>query len=83
MAEFTLTESEVVNDWLRRGNERGMLRERRRALLQNIDLRFPGQLPADFREMVEHQDDLALLNVWLREVTLSVDFDAVLAVLRR
>lgn len=78
------TESEVVNDWLRRGNERGMLRATRQRLIELIDVRFPEQLPPDYRKMIEQQESPSLLDVWFRVAAgPNSTIDEVLATLRQ
>jgi len=84
MTDIELTESEVVNDWLRRGNERGTLRERRRMLLDLLDMRFPGQLDPEYRRMVEEQESLPMLQSWFRAAAgPGSTFETVLVALRQ
>ncbi|MBY0230756.1 MAG: hypothetical protein K2W96_15830 [Gemmataceae bacterium] len=84
MATFTLTESQVVNEWKQEAWDEATLRTSRKNLLALIDGRFPGRLQADYRRMIDQQDSLPMLDLWF-SVAAAADstFDAVLAALRR
>jgi hypothetical protein len=83
MSGIELTESQVVNEWILTRAARITLDERRRSLINVIDIRFPGQLPADYRRMIEQQESLDLLDDWFRAAAQAQSFEQVLEVLRR
>jgi len=78
-----LTESQIVNEWILTRAVKITLDERRRSLLNIIDIRFPGQLQADYRSMIEQQESLAVLDDWFRSAAQAQSFEQVIAVLRR
>lgn len=79
METIKFTESEVVNEWM----TRGALKERRRHLIKVIDVRFPGNLSPEFRQMINEQESPGLLDEWVQASLEATTFEQILAVLKR
>jgi hypothetical protein len=60
-----MTESEVVNEWIRQGIAKGMLKGTRENLLGLLHLKFPGCVPEEVARRINQQDDLSLLRDWV------------------
>jgi len=76
------TESEVVNNWPRRGESRGELKAKRESLVELLQNRFPDETTEEVVRLVMQQDSLTLLRDWSRAAALAATFDEFLAVLR-
>jgi len=83
MSEFAMTESPLVNSWIERGIARGELRTQRQYLLELLEDRFPGMVPADVVRLVAEQEDRDLLHDWFRAAGRAADFGQFLAYLKR
>jgi hypothetical protein len=77
-----MTESQVVNGWIREGEIKGVLGERRRNLLETLDDRFPGRMTDDVRRMIQQQESLDLLGDWNRAARRVSSYDDFLGILR-
>jgi hypothetical protein len=67
--------SQVVVEW----EQRGELRECRRNLLDLLDVKFGESLPAELRQKVETEENLAALTSWVRSAATAAslaDFQA-------
>jgi hypothetical protein len=81
---FEMTESQVVNEWISQGEARATLRERRQSLLEALEGRFPGAVPAEVVRLIQQQDSLELLHDWFKvAVRASTTLEQFLDVLKK
>lgn len=80
---FEMTESEVVNGWIRRGMAEGVLEGRRRTLLQILNRRFPGAVPAEVTRLISEQESMDLLSHWTDAAVDAYTFQQFLDVLKQ
>jgi hypothetical protein len=80
---WDMTESQVVNEWTRQAESRAKLVERRLALLELLEGRFPGVVPPEVVKLINEQESLELLDDWFRAALRAFSFEQFLAVLRR
>lgn len=78
-----MTESAIVNGWIQQGETRGVLRTKRRDIVETLEIRFPGETPGEIQQLIEQQESLGLLEDWFRAALRAGTFDQFLAVLRR
>lgn len=64
MEDLQLTESEVVNDWIRLGYARGVLESQRWCILALLSGRFPSAVTPEMTKQIEMQDDMERLGRW-------------------
>jgi hypothetical protein len=83
LGSFEMTESEVVNEWIRKGEARGKLTERRQTLLEALTLRFPGAVPEEVVRLINEQESQPLLEVWFRAALRAYTFEQFLDVLKQ
>jgi len=76
-------ESQVVNDWLRRGGEFGKLEMARQDLLRGLARKFPGAVPPEIVDLISTQESLAVLQDWHDSGFCATTFDEFVAVLKR
>lgn len=74
-----MTESQVVNRWI----ERGELTRARSLLIRLLQRRFSGSVPSDVSETINSQPSLPLLETWFDAAASSASMEDFLAVLRR
>lgn len=75
MDGLQLTESEVVNEWIRLGYERSLVPTRRESLLLVLDERFPNALSDQERAAIEHENRADVLRNWFRVSVRARTFD--------
>jgi hypothetical protein len=63
---FEMTESQVVNSWIRKGETKARLESVRRHLLEALEGRFPGQASEEVIRLINGQDSTDLLEDWFR-----------------
>jgi hypothetical protein len=80
---FEMTESQVVNEWMSRGEAKGKLATQRQNLLKLLVKRFPGAVPDDVVRLVNEQESLGILEHWFDAAAEAYTFDQFLAVLKR
>ena len=80
---FEQMESQVVNDWLRKGGKFGRIEEAREALLDGLEVKFSGVAPPDIITLINTQESLPVLRDWRRELFRVTTYDEFLAVLKR
>lgn len=80
---FEMTESQVVNEWVSRGEAKGRLEERRQNLLRLLEKRFPGAVPAEVAGLIAAQDSLEVLAEWFDAAAGAYTLQQFLDVLRR
>ena len=80
---FEMTESMIVNEWIRQGEVKGELAQGRQKLLRLVERRFPGVVPKEVVRVITQQDSLALLDVWFDEAITANSIDEFTAVLRQ
>ena len=79
---WEMTESQVVNRWIGQGEAKGKLLMARQALLEALELRFPGAVPSDVTKLIDQQTDLELLRTWFRGALRVYSFDHFMDVLK-
>jgi hypothetical protein len=80
---WTLTESPIVKEWIRQGAEEEVLSALRKASLDVLKGRFPGQVPADVAQLINDQPSPQLLNDWLVKAALLPSIEEIAAYFRR
>jgi hypothetical protein len=80
---FKMTESQVVNGWIRQGEAKGMLESSRENLLEALDGRFPGETTEELARLIKEQESLDLLKSWFRAAVRVPTFAQFLEVLRQ
>jgi hypothetical protein len=78
-----MTESEVVNEWIRIGMARGRLEASRESLLMTLEGRFPGATPADLVRRIQQHDNADLLHDWFLAALRASSFEQFLDVLKK
>jgi len=78
-----MTESQVVNEWISRGEARGMLADRRQMLLILLNTRFPGLVPDEVTRLINDQESLDLLGHWFHAAAEAYTFQQFLATLKQ
>ncbi len=79
---FEMTESKVVNEWIRQGEAKGKLLIQRELLLRLLNKRFPAAVPADVTKLINEQESLELLSHWFDAAAEAFTFQQFLAVLK-
>jgi hypothetical protein len=80
---FEMTESQVVNDWISRGEAKGKLNERREKLLKLLSKRFPGAVPDDVVRLVNEQESLDILDHWFDAAAEAYTFQQFMDAVKR
>jgi hypothetical protein len=80
---FEMTESQVVNEWIRQGEVKGKLEQGRQKLLEALAIRFPGAVTEEVVRLVNGQDSLPLLDDWFRAALRADTFEQFLHVLKQ
>lgn len=83
LEDFDMTESQVVNDWISKGEAKGELRKEQQLLLRLLNKRFPGAVPPEVAKLISEQESLDLLNHWFDAAASAVTYDEFFAVLKR
>jgi hypothetical protein len=78
-----MTESQVVNEWIRQGEARGELLQSRKVLIWVLEARFPSVVSAEVLEQIDKQKSQELLDEWFRVALNAFIPEHFLAVLRR
>jgi hypothetical protein len=74
-------ESQLANRWRAEAAAAATIAMARRMLLEALDVKFPGAVPADVRQLIQKQEAQGLLEDWHRAAIRAAtyaDFDAVL-----
>jgi hypothetical protein len=80
---FEMTESMIVNEWIRQGEVRGLLSANRQTLLRILERKFAGVIPSEVARVINQQESLELLVLWIDEAISANSIDEFTAVLRR
>jgi hypothetical protein len=78
-----MTESQVVNEWISQGKAEGKLETQRENLQEVLKDRFPGLVPNEVVQLIQHQESLDLLHDWFRAAVRASSFEEFLAVVKR
>ncbi len=78
-----MTESEVVNEWIRRGEAQGKRAAQRQNLLELLEGRFPGLVPNDVVQRIQQQENLEVLRDWFKTLVRGCTLEQFLAVFNR
>jgi hypothetical protein len=77
-----MTESQVVNEWIRQGEARGELNQGRRVLLKVLNVRFPGSVTDEIARFISGQDSSPLLDDWFLAALRANTYEQFLDVLK-
>jgi hypothetical protein len=80
---LNMTESQVVNRWIKEAEDRARLEQARSILLQILEDRFPGRTSTEVASTINAQPSLALLRDWVHAATKAANFEQFLAILRQ
>lgn len=83
LRDLSMTESQVVNRWIRQGQEEAQLKQARADLLLILEDRFPGRSSGEVASAINAQPSLSLLSDWLKAAYKVPTFEAFLSVLRQ
>ena len=80
---WNMKESRVVLEWTQEAEREGELKAKRTALLQVMDVRFPGSLSEEERNLIATQDSLEMLDDWFKTALTAFNSAAFRAILRQ
>jgi len=78
-----MTNSPMVNGWLRASREEAELRLAREMLIDLLQIRFEIAIPSDVITAIEAQPALSMLKVWHRKAIIVPSMEAFIQVLRQ
>ena len=78
-----MTESQVVNEWIRQGEMRGRLTVFRQDLPMLLQERFPAETTPEIIQFINQEENLLLLHEWFHSALRVSTFAEFLAVFRR
>jgi hypothetical protein len=79
LKEWKMTESMVVNEWIREAN----LNSARKYLAMVLKTRFPGEASKELLETIEQQPSDSLLDEWFEQANRVASMDEFMKVVRR
>lgn len=80
---LNMTESQVVNRWIKEAQDEARLQQARADLLRFLEYRFPGRVSAEVASTINTQPSFSLLRDWFDSAYTVSTFDDFLAVLRQ
>jgi hypothetical protein len=80
---WEMTESQVVNGWIRQGEAKGKRENQQQNLLELLEGRFPGAVPNEIVTLIQQQESLELLRDWFKAAVRASTFEEFLSVLKR
>ena len=80
---FEMTESKIVNEWIRQGEVKGLLAQGRQKLLRLVERKFTGLVPDNVVSLINQQDSLDVLDLWFDEAISAQSIEDFLAALRQ
>jgi hypothetical protein len=83
LEDWTVTESPLLNSWLQQAADRSRLEERREALLDYLQARFPADLTPEVIATINQQPSVSLLRAWYKAALVAGSYAEFLAVLRQ
>jgi len=83
LEDFEMTESMIVNGWIRQGEVKGKLSQVCHDLLRLLDRKFAGLVPAEVARAIREQESLEVLDLWFDEAISANTMEEFMAVLRR
>jgi len=78
-----MTESIIANRLKEQARREGSLLTRREDVLEVVQARFPGAIPAEIVDLIRRQDSDALLRDWLQAAGTAPSAEEFLAAVRR
>ena len=78
-----MTESMIVNGWIRQGEVKGLLTQSRQKLLRLVERKFVGLVPAEIARAINQQESLEILDLWFDEAIAANTIEDFIAVSRR
>lgn len=78
-----MTESQIANEWISKGETRGRMEEARESLIRLVKRRLSDPVPADVLDTINTQPSLAMLHDWFDEASPVATLADFIAVLRR
>ena len=83
LKEWNMTESMVVNEWMRQAAERAHLESGRKFLTKLLNRRFPGEVTKELSETIDQQPSESLLEEWYDRANEVATMDEFMKVVRR
>jgi len=80
---FEMTESQVVNEWVNRGETKGNLQTKRRDVVRLVGLRFPGQSMPEVIQLINQQESMPILEDWFDSAATVLTFEEFVRVLKQ
>jgi hypothetical protein len=80
---FEMTESQVVKEWVSKGEAKGRLENQRKNLLELLEGKFPGAVPNEVVQLIQQQDSFELLSHWFKAAVHADTFEQLLEVLKK
>jgi len=78
-----MTESMIVNEWIRQGEVRGQLSGARRILLRLLERKFAGLMPQELARAISEQGSLEVLDLWFDDALTANTMEEFIAASRR
>ena len=78
-----MTESMIVNGWIRQGEVKGQLASHRQKLLRLLERKFAGLVPAEIARAISQQESLEVLDLWFDEAISAITMEEFIAASRR
>jgi hypothetical protein len=80
---WDMTESTFLNQWTEEARREARLLTRREDVLEAVQTRFPGDIPAEIVDLIRRQDSEELLREWHRAAITAPSAEEFLAIVRR
>jgi hypothetical protein len=80
---WDMTESMLVNRWTEEARREARLLTRREDVLEVVQTRFPGAIPAEIVDLIRRQESEELLKEWFQAALKAPSAEEFLAVVRR
>ena len=80
---WDMTESQLVNRWTEQARREERILTRREDILETLQERFPGAIPAEILDLIRRQDSLDMLKEWFHAAVTASSAEQFLAVVRR
>jgi len=71
-----MVESQLVLEWTAAARREEEIKSARTWLLELLELRFPGAVPTEVREVIGKQDSLEMLHDWFKAAVKAISIDS-------
>ena len=78
-----MTESKIVNEWIRQGEVKGKLSQARKSLLRLLERKFARLVPQEVARFINQQESLQVFDRWIDEAIAAKTVEEFTAALRR